>query len=250
MNSKNFLIDTIERLSAAKEIDETWHEIVALSQEAGAKYVSIGQFSTAGYWPTWSRVSIEEELVEEFLAKGYQDVDPVLLARSRGKLPSHSHVTIPQMIGHVCTSERERECAKFDMTCGVTDFISFRYSGPSGQMEQLITLFGGVSNARELRSTGDATLATFAGILAAHATPPTPESPDGSAWNHYDFLSVRERDVLTYLACGLNNDQIAFRLGISEVTVRMHTRGARKKMGASTREQALALALARGLISP
>jgi DNA-binding CsgD family transcriptional regulator len=39
-------------------------------------------------------------------------------------------------------------------------------------------------------------------------------------------------------------------MGIAVATVALHVRGARRKLGAATREQALIIALRRGLIEP
>jgi DNA-binding CsgD family transcriptional regulator len=39
-------------------------------------------------------------------------------------------------------------------------------------------------------------------------------------------------------------------MGIAVATVALHVRGARRKLGAATREQALVMALRRGLIAP
>lgn len=61
-------------------------------------------------------------------------------------------------------------------------------------------------------------------------------------------LSVREREVLGYLAEGLSGAAIAEQLVLSPETVRTHVRNAMEKLGASTRSQAVALALESGLI--
>jgi DNA-binding CsgD family transcriptional regulator len=61
-------------------------------------------------------------------------------------------------------------------------------------------------------------------------------------------LSSRERDCLGYLAAGLRTKQIADRLGIKAVTVELHLRRARDRLGAATREQALAKAISLGLL--
>lgn len=59
-------------------------------------------------------------------------------------------------------------------------------------------------------------------------------------------LSPRERDCLKYLADGLRIGRIAQRLAISEVTVELHLRNARRKLGASTTPQAIARAIFAG----
>jgi DNA-binding CsgD family transcriptional regulator len=62
-------------------------------------------------------------------------------------------------------------------------------------------------------------------------------------------LSPRERDVLCYLSQGMMTAQIASKLGIAETTVNKHFIGAKTRLNAATREQALAIAMASGVIS-
>jgi DNA-binding CsgD family transcriptional regulator len=56
-------------------------------------------------------------------------------------------------------------------------------------------------------------------------------------------LSAREREILGLLAEGLSGAEIAEKLVLSPETVRTHVRNAMTKLGASTRSQAVALAL-------
>lgn len=63
-------------------------------------------------------------------------------------------------------------------------------------------------------------------------------------------LTLREKQCLQWLAKGLHNDGIATKLGISLPTVKLHLLNARKKLKASTREQALVRAVNLGLIEP
>jgi DNA-binding CsgD family transcriptional regulator len=58
-------------------------------------------------------------------------------------------------------------------------------------------------------------------------------------------LSAREQEVVELLADGLSGAQIAERLVLSPETVRTHVRNAMTKLGASTRSQAVAIALGR-----
>jgi len=58
-------------------------------------------------------------------------------------------------------------------------------------------------------------------------------------------LSNREREVVELLAEGLSGAEIAERLVLSPETVRTHIRNAMAKLGASTRSQAVAVALRR-----
>jgi DNA-binding CsgD family transcriptional regulator len=71
-------------------------------------------------------------------------------------------------------------------------------------------------------------------------------SDNGSATS---VPSPREHQVVELLAAGLTGAQVAARLGISPATVRVHIRNATNKLGASTRTQAVAIAVARGEVA-
>jgi DNA-binding CsgD family transcriptional regulator len=57
------------------------------------------------------------------------------------------------------------------------------------------------------------------------------------------LLSPRERDCLLWLASGLRTREIAARMGLARVTVDLHLRNARRKLGAATLPQAVAKAV-------
>jgi len=50
----------------------------------------------------------------------------------------------------------------------------------------------------------------------------------------YGHLSPREKEVMALVATGLMNKQIAFQLGLSEITVKIHRGAAMRKMGAKS----------------
>ena len=60
------------------------------------------------------------------------------------------------------------------------------------------------------------------------------------------LLTPRERDCIGYIAEGQSDNDIADRLGISVSTVITHVQNARRKLGAKTRAQAVAVCLASG----
>jgi len=59
----------------------------------------------------------------------------------------------------------------------------------------------------------------------------------------------REREILSMLAAGYTDNQIAHQLELSPATVQTHVRNAKAKLGARTRAQAVAMALRAGLIA-
>ena len=76
------------------------------------------------------------------------------------------------------------------------------------------------------------TLATRAAILRDERPTPSP----------------RELEILAHLARGATDGQVAAMLGLSPATVQTHVRNAKAKLGARTRTQAVAMAIARELI--
>jgi DNA-binding CsgD family transcriptional regulator len=76
-------------------------------------------------------------------------------------------------------------------------------------------------------------------ISTANDTNRTPSAAGGGR----PPLTRREREILSQLAEGLSGAQIAEKLVLSPETVRTHVRNAMAKLGASTRSQAVALAL-------
>ncbi len=63
-----------------------------------------------------------------------------------------------------------------------------------------------------------------------------------------EHLTRRELEVVTLLADGLPNRQIARSLGVSEETIKFHLASIFGKLGASNRTDAVRQALRRGLV--
>ena len=63
----------------------------------------------------------------------------------------------------------------------------------------------------------------------------------------YETLSSRERQVMSLVASGLMNKQVAGRLSISEVTVKIHRSAAMRKMGARSLAQLARMAEVLGI---
>ena len=96
--------------------------------------------------------------------------------------------------------------------------------------------------------------AAATGLVALHPDaveallPAAPASPRSMPAPPHPPLSSREVEVLGMLAEGLGNKQIAWRLGISEHTVKFHLSSIFTKLDVSSRTEAVALGVRLGLI--
>jgi DNA-binding NarL/FixJ family response regulator len=63
-------------------------------------------------------------------------------------------------------------------------------------------------------------------------------------------LTDREREIMSHVATGLSNDEIAGRLHLSRLTVKTHVSRAMLKLGARDRAQLVVIAYQSGLVRP
>ncbi|MFT7835367.1 response regulator transcription factor [Saccharothrix sp. BKS2] len=84
-------------------------------------------------------------------------------------------------------------------------------------------------------------------LIEEFASRPEHRRPDPRALRE---LTAREREVLTLVAAGLANDEIAGQLGISPATARTHVSRVMTKLAARDRAQLVVLAYESGLVSP
>jgi DNA-binding NarL/FixJ family response regulator len=83
-------------------------------------------------------------------------------------------------------------------------------------------------------------------LIAEFATQARPLPSDG----RLDSLTEREREVMTLVASGLSNDEIAERLVVSPATVKTHVSRVMGKLDARDRAQVVVLAYESGLVQP
>ncbi|GAA0568773.1 response regulator transcription factor [Caenispirillum bisanense] len=91
-------------------------------------------------------------------------------------------------------------------------------------------------------------------VLQGMTPPPSSGDSDGQLppviaprrRNPLDLLSAREREILRLMIEGGTNKEIARRLTVQEITVKVHLRNIYRKLGAANRAQAVRIALENG----
>jgi DNA-binding NarL/FixJ family response regulator len=98
-------------------------------------------------------------------------------------------------------------------------------------------------------AAGDALLSPSATrrLIAEFASQPQPRMPSNE---QLDELTPREREVMTLVAAGLSNDEIAERLVISPATAKTHVSRVLCKLDVRDRAQLVAVAYQIGLVHP
>jgi two-component system, NarL family, response regulator YdfI len=106
------------------------------------------------------------------------------------------------------------------------------------------------ATAREIQTAIEAAasgLLVFHPDMAEHLAKPS-DTARASGASLGQQLSPRESEILNLLAAGLGNKEIALRLKISDHTVKFHVTSIFNKLSASSRTEAVAVGIRRGLI--
>jgi DNA-binding NarL/FixJ family response regulator len=141
---------------------------------------------------------------------------------------------------------------------GIDTLIALRAEFPDARVIMLTTFEGDMDIRRALEAGARAYLLKTMPpkelvkvIRQVHAGKKRiPEDVAAQLAEHFgdDTLTERETEVLSYVADGNRNRDIAERLFISEETVKVHIKHIMDKLGASDRTQAVAIAVRRGII--
>jgi DNA-binding NarL/FixJ family response regulator len=141
---------------------------------------------------------------------------------------------------------------------GIDAMIAIRAEAPDARIIVLTTFEGDVEMQRALQAGARGYLlktmpprdlvAAIRQVHAGRKSIPTEVAAQLAEHLSDEALTAREIDVLSRVADGNRNRDIADELAISEETVKVHMKHIMEKLGASDRTQAVAIALRRGII--
>jgi DNA-binding NarL/FixJ family response regulator len=124
------------------------------------------------------------------------------------------------------------------------------FLGKSVEPDELLDAIRVVARGDSLLSPS-ATRSLIARFLAEPTPPAAPPAADtGVSTAPLSVLTDREREMVTFAAHGLNNDEIAGRLFLSPLTVKTHLNRAMSKLDVRDRAQLVVLAYQTGLVRP
>jgi DNA-binding NarL/FixJ family response regulator len=103
-------------------------------------------------------------------------------------------------------------------------------------------------SASELRAAVEAAVSGLVALRAGDVESLLLNPQEAPAVTGDRVLSPREAEVLRLLADGLANKEIGYRLGISEHTVKFHVNSILTRLDVSSRAEAVAVGMRRGLI--
>lgn len=237
-----------ERASAAQELDALWRDYVAAMEALGYHAVDWAVTRARSLRPADAR---ELELLhhlatvdwtEQYIERGYQSVDRVTDLAVRSLLPfsyAQARATPP---GSALQREMEGEVVARDIRSG----LDIPLHGPGGVFA-VIGLGSRLTEAERKRAESERLPDTLliSAVFNARAQALLGAS-DSSTVN----LTDRERECLLWASQGKTAWETSVILSLGESTVRKHLASAAAKLGARTRAQAVAAALAQGNLLP
>ncbi len=246
----NTLIDALDTANNCATPAEKWAAYAKSFAKIGSPFFTIGEGDTATGEVLALQTTLSHAWFDHYYQQNYQSVDPhvpqagrspALLTESKWLLSQRDHLpenSAPLVRNYYDDIAQSGYSAAVGIPCPLPG---------SPNLVRVVVIGAGLGDEAFIHSEEFRILTMLAPIAALEAMPLEEGHPD-LYLESQPRLSPREKDVLCLLATGHMNARIAEKLKISEVTVRMHMTSARRKLGCSTRDQAMAVAMVRGLI--
>lgn len=190
--------------------------------------------------------ALQTTLADAWVARyqdcGYAKIDPFLSRCCATFRPISTGIAYADMHQGLSAAQMNLidEASNYGINAGFSSTI--RRVGPQGLAGWNIGSSLSRHEVDRLRFHSEASLR----LAARHAH----EALEQARRQHSVRLSPREVQCLQLLAQGCRTKDIARALDLSNAAVELYLRNARRKLGAVTREQAIAIATAQGVVSP
>lgn len=221
--------------------DDVHHILQLLQRTVACPHVigGVAQLSSTGGFKEFNsviNVSYSNDWLYSYGKNGYASVDPVL----QSLLASFKTQVWKQTYGNASSPKQLefiQEARSFGLTHGITTGILERNRG----FATFFSFAGGDANGTaRYRGLLEYCIPYLHRVLIANTHTPLSDRARG--------LSPREMTVLLWMKEGKTNWEIARIVGVTERTVRFHVEGIFMKLDASSRTQAVAVAMEHGLL--
>lgn len=237
---KNFIIDAFDKFSHSDTAAARWETANQLVQTLDGNALNIGALEVSTNRPLWMLSSMSKAWLQKYTDDKLFEIDPFIPHLMKTDKPIALDTS--QTVKDQPLNEMLREA-------GYRFLYGIPFSGARAGERQIVTYCSGLPYADFKEGVRLNYIRMLAAILVTQFSSNDKRDTKVVEYFGRSQLTPREKETLTWLAHGLRNDRIAEQMGISEVMVRKHILSARKKLGASTREQALSIALHRELIN-
>ena len=243
----NRMMGLSDDLGAASTVEQAWSVYSNLMESFGAKSAVYGFFpKTVGRSLSSEVIAMSshpDEFNRLYLEEGYIDHDPfaqyVMVEDEKSIAWSDPRADRFRSAKSDLFRNAMRDFGvSVGLTIPVRDDTGWRLGGTGISFDFADDLAGAKSLAAITPKVEEAAMLFHARVQ------------DGDLLGQIFSLSPRERECLLWVAAGLTNKEIAFRLSLSDKTVELHIRNAIKRLRARNRTHAVARALIYGVIVP
>ena len=230
--------DTIARKGDPASVIRGWASGLGFD---GVTYFAAARDTRHGAMTAWSTWGDRWDIAHR--ERRYADVDPRVLATRGRSLPCLweggsivARGRLARFLG---------EAGAHGIRSGVAIPLGAAESRAIVAFDSSLAQVAPARHAAILAALGDMLWVAHAVHASRHATGPAPVPADGAAC----ALSEREHACLAMSARGLTSRDIAHKLGIASRTVDFHIGNVLAKLAASNRHEAIAKAIAQGLLA-
>ncbi len=243
---QNRLIDAFDRINACVSDDARWSCAADLFQGCGSDWISVGTAARASQAALAVRTTTPGALMDDYVGTRLHLDDPWM--RHCAASASIDRLDFDAAASSALV-DRQSAIARLFRDHGVHAAILIPCYGGVRPGGLVLYARSAEASAHLAGPPGLQDARLVAAITAAHYRPDQDFSQSPQIYSFRNPLSAREREVLLLLSTGLQTSRIAERMGIASITVNKHLATLRRKLGARTREQALAIAIRDRLIA-
>ncbi len=247
MSELNILTDLIDGFISGQTFEERWKAANKATENLGGVALNIAEIDDSSGAAKWLSSTMSDDWMSQYMSQEYYACDAVL-DHCMGSYETFNFNTGNRISDPFASSnalQLDGDLYDFGYRSFLAGAQTSRITGNRIATSMVCDTSGAHQDDPELVNQFN----RVAAVISAFIGSPYDESSEDVHFIKQAPLSPREQEVLSLLAHGFLNARIAQKLGVAEVTVRAHLISARKKLGAVTREQAVAIAIRDHLIS-